>query len=93
MFTTRGFYVDFVIKLKSGPIALFDTKTPDSDPEFCNKHNALFQYIQVQNSNGKILLGGVIVPKGEGVWKYCDNLISNARDTTGWISFDPALIN
>ncbi|WP_206705282.1 hypothetical protein, partial [Escherichia coli] len=31
---TRGFYVDFVIKLKNGPIALFDTKTPDSDPEF-----------------------------------------------------------
>ena len=89
---TRGFYVDFVIKLKSGPIALFDTKTPDSDPEFCNKHNALYQYLHVQNSNGKIVLGGVIVPKGEGVWKYCDNLISNARDTIGWISFDPALI-
>lgn len=88
---TRGFYVDFVIKLKSGPIALFDTKTPDSDPEFCNKHNALYQYIQVQNSNGKILLGGVIVPKGEGVWKYCNNTITSAVDTTGWILFDPAM--
>ena len=90
---TRGFYVDFVIKLKKGPIALFDTKTPDSDSEFINKHNALHQYIQEQNSTGKKLLGGVIVPKGENVWKYCDNLITSAKDTTGWISFDPALIN
>lgn len=90
---TRGFYVDFVIKLKNGPIALFDTKTPDSDPEFCNKHNALHQYISTQNTIGKNLLGGIIVPKGEGVWKYCDNKITSARDTTGWISFDPALVN
>lgn len=90
---TSGFYVDFVIKLKKGPIALLDTKTPDSDPEFCNKHNALHEYIQEQNKTGKNLLGGIIVPKGEGVWKYCDNPITNATDTTGWISFDPALVN
>lgn len=89
----RGFYVDFVIKLKNGAIALFDTKTPDSDSEFCNKHNALYQYISTQNTMGKNLLGGIIVPKGEGVWKYCDNKIGSARDTTGWISFDPALVN
>lgn len=90
---TRGFYVDFVIKLKRGPVALMDTKTPDSDPEFCNKHNALHEYIQRQNKAGKNLLGGIIVPKGEGVWKYCDNLITSSKDTTGWISFDPALVN
>jgi type III restriction enzyme len=90
---TRGFYVDFVIKLKSGPIALYDTKTPDSDPEFCNKHNALYNYISMQNTLGKNLMGGIIVPKGEGVWKYCDNPITSSKDTTGWISFDPALAN
>ena len=90
---TRGFYVDFVIKLKTGIIALFDTKTLDSDPEFCNKHNALINYINEQTKTGKGLIGGVIVPRTDGVWKYCDNIISNAKDTTGWISFDPALIN
>ncbi len=90
---TRGFYVDFVIKLKSGPVALFDTKTLDSDPDFCNKHNALHQYISAQNAIGKGLLGGVIISKGDGVWKYCDNKITSAKDTTGWISFDPALVN
>jgi len=89
---TRGFYVDFVIKLKKGPIALFDTKTLDSDPEFVSKHNALYAYIQEQNAKGRNLMGGVIVPKSDGVWKYCDNLLAKANDTTGWISFDPALI-
>jgi len=89
----RGFYVDFLIKLKNGPVALFDTKTPNSDPEFCNKHNALHQYIQRQKNKEQILIGGVIVPKDEGVWKYCDNPIASATDTTGWISFDPALAN
>lgn len=90
---TKGFYVDFIIQLKNGIIGLFDTKTLDSDPEFCNKHNALHQYIKEQNKMGKKLLGGVIVPKGEGVWKYCDNPITSPTDTTGWISFDPALVN
>jgi type III restriction enzyme len=89
----RGFYVDFVIQLKNGTIALFDTKTLDSDTEFVSKHNALHAYIQEQNAAGKDMIGGIIVPKGEGVWKYCDNLISSSKDTTGWISFDPALVN
>lgn len=89
---TKGFYVDFIIQLECGVVALFDTKTLDSDAEFCNKHNALHQYIQEQNEMGKNLIGGVIVPKGEGVWKYCDNPITSPTDTTGWISFDPALI-
>jgi type III restriction enzyme len=90
---TRGFYVDYVIKLRNGVIALFDTKTPDSEPEFCNKHNALHQYVVEQNASGKKMLGGIIVPKGEDVWKYCDNPITSPKDTTGWISFDPALVN
>lgn len=91
--TTRGFYVDYVIKLKKGAIALFDTKTPDSDPEFCNKHNALYQYLVQQKATGKKMLGGIIVPKGEDVWKYSENPITSPKDTTGWVSFDPALVN
>jgi type III restriction enzyme len=87
----RSFYVDFIIMLKNGIIALFDTKTPDSEPEFCNKHNALHQYVQNQIAVGKRAVGGIIVPKGDGVWKYCDNPITSAIDTTGWVSFDPAL--
>lgn len=90
---TRGFYVDFIIRLKNGTLALFDTKTPGSDPEFCNKHNALHAFIQQERSKGVNLLGGVIVPKEDNVWKYCDNPITSSYDLTGWISFDPALAN
>lgn len=91
---TRGFYVDFVIKTKTGKIALFDTKTLDSDAEFVAKHNALNKYIQEKSTNEQPLVGGVIVPKGmrdNRTWKYCDNLISNSNDTTGWLSFEPSL--
>ncbi len=86
----RGFYVDFVIRHKNGRIALFDTKTLDSDPEFVNKHNALHAYVEKANKSGQKLMGGIIVPKGDGVWKYCENPISSARDTTGWSMYDPA---
>lgn len=91
---TRGFYVDFVVRTKSGKIALFDTKTIDSDPEFVNKHNALIKYIADNSTTEKPLIGGVIVPKGmlaNRTWKYCDNPITNSKDTTGWLSFEPSI--
>ena len=91
---TRGFYVDFVIKTKAGSIALFDTKTLNSDAEFVAKHNALIKYLSEKSTEDKRLIGGVIVPKGfneNRIWKYCDNLISNSNDTTGWVSFEPSL--
>jgi len=90
----RGFFVDFVIKLKTGPIALFDTKTPGSDAEFVSKHNALINYINASSKPEKQLLGRVIVPKGtpeNRTWKYCDNLINNSLDATGWVSFEPSI--
>lgn len=90
---TRGFYVDFVIKLNNGLLCLFDTKTLDSDKNFVAKHNALHQYILDNSSNEKPMIGGIIVPKGAGdaqVWKNCRNKISSATDTTGWVSFEPS---
>lgn len=93
---TRGFYVDFVIKLKNGTIALFDTKTLDSDPNFVKKHNALFEYLKNKNTDEKPLIGGVIVPRSKSdfsVWKYADNLIDKANDTTGWLAFEPSKFN
>ena len=92
---TRGFYVDFVVRMKTGVIALFDTKTLDSDPNFVAKHNALHAYVNANNSTEKPLMGGVIVPKGKDenrTWKFCENPISAANDTTGWTSFEPSLI-
>jgi len=94
--TTRGFFVDFIIKHKNGTIALFDTKTLDSDPEFVNKHNALVEYIEKNTTAEKPLVGGIIVPKGpidERVWKFAENRISKANDSTGWTVYHPSKYN
>jgi len=93
---SRGFYVDFVIKLKNGTIALFDTKTLDSDPNFTRKHNALINYLQERSTKEKTLIGGVIVPRSKSdysVWKYSKDLISKANDTKGWTAFEPSLLD
>ena len=84
----RAFYVDFVILHKSGTLALFDTKTLDSDPEFCNKHNALLDWIEAIKENFTNVIGGVIVPVGQN-WKYSTAKIENAKNTEGWISYNP----
>jgi len=91
---TRGFFVDFVIKLKNGLLFLFDTKTLDSDKNFVAKHNALHQYVLNNSTKEKPMEGGIIIPRGTGgaqIWKYCRNSISSATDTTGWVSFEPSI--
>lgn len=92
---TSGFYVDFVIKLKDGTIALFDTKTLGSEEEFVAKHNAMVEYLAENSTDEQPLVGGVIVPRSStdySVWKYCENKIENNHDSTGWTPFDPSLI-
>ncbi len=91
----RSFYVDFVIKLKNNKIALFDTKTINSEKEFVNKHNALIKYIEKNTKKEKELLGGVIIPDFHGqdiMWKYCKNEITNAKDLSQWIFFEPSMM-
>ena len=94
----RLFYVDFVIKFKSGKIGLFDTKTRRSDLEAPNKHNALIKYLESQNeiNTDRTLVGGVIIPEdisGIVSFRYCLNRINDTDDLTGWIFFNPASIN
>ncbi len=91
---TSGFYVDFVIKLNDGTIALFDTKTLGSE-DFEAKHNAMVDYLKENSTEEQPLIGGVIVPRSPtdySIWKYCENKIDNSHDATGWSTFDPALI-
>jgi len=91
------FYVDFIILTKSGVRCLFDTKTEGSDPANAHlKHNALIGYIEEQNKRGLKTIGGILINTdsgGEGVWRYCPNLIQHTKDLTGWDFFDPALVN
>jgi len=77
------FYVDFVIRMKSGQVFLFDTKTENSDSEAPNKHNALIDYMA-----DKGLKGGVIVEKDD-VWYYSPLHIDTTSDVRGWDAFIP----
>ena len=77
------FYVDFVVRMKSGKVFLFDTKTENSDPEAPNKHNALIDYM-----SDKGLQGGVVAEKN-GVWYYSPYHIETTTQTFGWDAFFP----
>jgi type III restriction enzyme len=93
----RLFYVDFVIKFKSGKIGLFDTKTKRSDPEAPNKHNALLEYMEKQNieNSERQLIGGIIIPDEIGGvvnYRYCTNRINDTTDLTGWDFFNLSTI-
>lgn len=79
------FYVDYIIRMNNGNIYLFDTKAEASDPEAPNKHNALLNYIEKQESNMK---GGVII-ENNGVWYYSQYPIENTTDLGGWDAYFP----
>ena len=94
----RLFYVDFVIKFKSGVIGLFDTKTRRSDADAPTKHNALIEYMDAENKKNKDrkLIGGVLIPSetsGVSSFRYCVNKITDTNDLTGWDYLNPATIN
>ncbi len=90
------FYVDFVIKFKSGKIGLFDTKTKRSDLDAPKKHNALLEYIEKANkdNNNETLLGGVLIeePIDSNHWRFCANRIEDTKDLTGWEFLKPELL-
>jgi len=90
------FYVDFVIKFKSGKIGLFDTKTKRSDLDAPKKHNALLEYIEKvnQEANNENLLGGVLIeePMDSNHWRFCANRIEDTKDLTGWEFLKPELL-
>ncbi len=82
------FYVDFVIRMKSGRIFLFDTKTTGSDPNAAPKHNALIDYIDSEEGQKLNLGGGIIIEDGEN-WKYSKAKISDTLSTSEWECFYP----
>lgn len=84
------FYVDFIIRMKNGTVALFDTKSEGSDSEAPNKHNALIDYIEERPDEN--LIGGVIIEKN-GNWHYSSFRIENTTDITGWDVFFPDKYN
>ena len=88
------FYVDFIIRMKSGDIFLFDTKTENSDSEAPYKHNGLWEYMQLPENKGKRLHGGIIIADEFGNWVYSPAPLDvklGTSDTTNWDIFDPQL--
>lgn len=83
----RSFYVDFIIRLKSGTICLFDTKTLGSDENGALKNNALYRYAADYRSRGKAVAGGVIVPMGDN-WYFPAGIVDDINDTAGWQRLD-----
>lgn len=85
------FYVDYVIRMKSGIIFLFDTKSENSDPEAPNKHNALIDYLSQEWNANRRVRGGIIIENNHN-WKYSPLKIANTNDLGGWSSFFPSNI-
>ncbi len=91
------FYVDFIVRFKSGITALFDTKSKDSDPEAPNKHKALLEYCERENGKraDRKLMGSIIIPDEIAhvlSWRYSHKEISNTHDLAGWGYFNPTTI-
>ena len=80
--------MDFVVRMKNGQVFLFDTKTEGSDSEAPNKHNALIDYINLEENKVLNLKGGIIVSKGSN-WLYSPFKIESTSDATNWTAFYP----
>ncbi|MBQ9467352.1 MAG: DEAD/DEAH box helicase family protein [Muribaculaceae bacterium] len=79
----RCFFVDFIIRLKSGNICLFDTKTKGSDENGAVKNNALYEYIKTYREAGQQMVGGLLICDSEN-WYYPEGLIEDTYNLTGW---------
>jgi type III restriction enzyme len=87
----QAFYPDFIIQLKDGSAAIFDTKsgrtaeTGDAAP----RAEALQKFIKKQNNSGKKLMGGITIYVN-GTWRYNDNekYEYNPKDLSGWKVLD-----
>jgi len=91
------FYVDFIVRFKSGITALFDTKSKDSDPEAPNKHKALLEYCDKENAKqtDRKLMGSIIIPDEIAhvlTWRFNRNEISNTHELKDWDYFNPTTI-
>lgn len=84
----EGFYVDFVIRLKSGAIFLFDTKNVAIDDNAALRHNAILKFIESNSCLAQPLAGGVIFRKGSE-WLYSPLPIRNPAASQNWLSFHP----
>jgi type III restriction enzyme len=79
----RGFYVDFIVRMKNGKIGLFDTKSGITTKVAKPKAEALAKYIK--NNKNKNLFGGITIFKNNA-WHYNDseNFELFEKDPASW---------
>lgn len=58
---------------------------------FTDYNNALNDYITNRNKQGKMTIGGIIIPK-DGSWRYRKNKIEKGYDVSGWEVFNPVFV-
>lgn len=77
-----AFYVDFIVKFIDGSIGLFDTKFGDTAKiEHAKaKAEALQAYIKVENTNGKNIKGGIVIPSDSSYLSWRINMNDTYTD-------------
>jgi type III restriction enzyme len=82
----RAFYPDFIIQLKNGTTAIFETKSGFTAGEDAKERaESLQRYIKKQNKVGKKIVGGIAINEN-GTWRYNDNekYKYNPDDLSDW---------
>ena len=80
----QTFYVDFIVKFKDERIGLFDTKSGWTAKDAGPRSNGLQKYIKEQNSEGKKLFGGIVIPKSGTFYTYTDIPYKYDKQLTDW---------
>jgi type III restriction enzyme len=79
----KPFYVDFIVKLKDGRIALLDPHGVHLS-DFKTKSDGLLKYLRDENKKGKKLFGGIVTNtdprKYKGRWIYFDKPSRELKD-------------
>jgi len=83
------FQPDFIVKYKDGRVGIFDTKAVgDREDENKLKNEALQNYIEEENQNGKNLFGGLIVKPNEHFRVYSQKEYQSFKvSEKGWEYF------
>ena len=85
----KPFYIDFIVLLNDGQLALFDTKGGIYAKTAEERAEGLAGYIAMENEKGKVLFGGIVINLG-GSWRYNDNkkYEYNPSDLKNWKFLD-----
>lgn len=85
----KPFYVDFIVMLNDGRIALFDTKGGIYAKTAKERAEGLAEYIEIENKKGKKIFGGIVI-KEQNSWRFNDskNYAYDPNDLKDWKFLD-----